>query len=98
MWEHRNSIKHSDDNVQVRERSIKTDDGIHSQFDMGTTDLPPHICKMLTVDRHQVLKMALADREDWLQTLVDERRAVRRALAPQRRILRRFLRSDSPLA
>ena len=43
MWEQRNSVQHSDDNVQLRERHRTVDEGIHSQFDMGPDDLPPEI-------------------------------------------------------
>ena len=35
MWEHRNSVRHSDDNVNYRERSRQVNERIHSQFDMG---------------------------------------------------------------
>ncbi|CAJ1938274.1 unnamed protein product, partial [Cylindrotheca closterium] len=48
MWEQRNSVQHSDDNVQLRERHSTVNEGIHSQFDMGPDDLPKEIQPMLT--------------------------------------------------
>ncbi|CAJ1963136.1 unnamed protein product [Cylindrotheca closterium] len=90
MWEHRNSVQHSEDNVQLRERSRLVNDGIHSQFDMGPTDLPKVVQRMLAVKRRTVLNKPLVDREEWLKLVRMERTAYRRALAPQRRILHRF--------
>ncbi|CAJ1967917.1 unnamed protein product [Cylindrotheca closterium] len=90
MWEHRNSVHHSEDNVQLRERSRLVDDGIHSQFDMGPTDLPKVVQRMLAVKRRTVLNKPLVDREEWLKLVRMERTAYRRALAPQRRLLHRF--------
>ena len=90
MWEHRNSVQHSDDNVNLRERSRLVNDRIHSQFDMGTDDLPKKFRPMLRCTRQSVLRKLLVDREDWVKLLSTERRAQRRALAPQRRLLHRF--------
>ncbi|CAJ1931347.1 unnamed protein product [Cylindrotheca closterium] len=90
MWEHRNLVQHSEDNVQLRERSQLVNDGIHSQFDMGPTDLPKVVQRMLAVKRQTVLNKPLVDREEWLKLVRMERTAYRRALAPQRRILHRF--------
>ncbi|CAJ1932975.1 unnamed protein product, partial [Cylindrotheca closterium] len=90
MGEHRNSVQHSEDNVQLRERSRLVNDGIHSQFDMGPTDLPKVVQRMLAVKRRTVLNKPLVDREEWLKLVRMERTAYRRALAPQRRILHRF--------
>ncbi|CAJ1940504.1 unnamed protein product [Cylindrotheca closterium] len=91
MWEHRNSVQHLEDNVQLRERSQLVNDGIHSQFDMGPTDLPKVLVqRMLAVKRRTVLKKPLVDREEWLKLVRMEGTAYRRALAPQRRILHRF--------
>ena len=94
MWEHRNSVQHSEDNVQLRERSRLVNDGIHSQFDMGLTDLPKVVQRMLSVKRRTVLNKPLVDREEWLKLVRMERTAHRRALAPQRRILHRFFHPD----
>ncbi|CAJ1951475.1 unnamed protein product, partial [Cylindrotheca closterium] len=90
MWEHRNSVQHLEDNVQLRERSRLLNDGIHSQFDMGPIDLPKVVQRMLAVKRRTVLNTPLVDREEWLKLVRMERTAYRRALAPQRRILHRF--------
>ncbi|CAJ1945361.1 unnamed protein product [Cylindrotheca closterium] len=91
MWEHRNSVQHSEDNVQLlRERSQLVNGGIHSQFDMGPTNLPKVVHSMLAVKRRTVLNKPLVDREEWLKLVRMERTAYRRALAPQRRILHRF--------
>ncbi|CAJ1966071.1 unnamed protein product [Cylindrotheca closterium] len=90
MWEHRNSVQHSEDNVQLRERSRLVNDGIHSQCDMGPTDLPKVVQRMLAVKRRTVLNKPLVDREEWLKLVRMERTAYGRALAPQRRILHRF--------
>ncbi|CAJ1966203.1 unnamed protein product [Cylindrotheca closterium] len=90
MWEHRNLVQHSEDNGQLRERSRLVNDGIHSQFDMGPTDLPKVVQRMLAVKHGTVLNKPLVDREEWLKLVRMERKAYRRALAPQRRILHRF--------
>ncbi|CAJ1953784.1 unnamed protein product [Cylindrotheca closterium] len=90
MWEHRNSVQHSEDNVQLRKRSRLVNDGIHSQFDMCPTDLSMVVQRMLAVKRRTVLNKPLVDREEWLKLVRMERMAYRRALAPQRRILHRF--------
>ncbi|CAJ1938568.1 unnamed protein product [Cylindrotheca closterium] len=90
LWEHRNSVQHSEDNVQLQERSQQVNDGIHNQFDMGPTDLPKVVQRMLSVKRRTVLNKPLVDREEWLKLVRMERTAYRRALAPQRRILHRF--------
>ncbi|CAJ1945729.1 unnamed protein product [Cylindrotheca closterium] len=90
MWEHRNSVQHLEDNVQLRECSRLVNDGIHSQFDMGPTDLPKVVQRMLAVKRRTVLNKPLVNREEWLKLVRMERTAYRRALAPQRRILHGF--------
>ncbi|CAJ1945764.1 unnamed protein product, partial [Cylindrotheca closterium] len=71
MWEQRNAVQHSDDNVQLRERHCVVNEGIHSQFDMGSADLPPDIRRMLTC-RHGVLRKSLVDKEEWLKLLRQE--------------------------
>ncbi|CAJ1929534.1 unnamed protein product [Cylindrotheca closterium] len=90
LWEHRNLVQHSEDNVQLQERSQQVNDGIHNQFDMGPTDLPKVVQRLLSVKRRTVLNKPLVDREEWLKLVRMERTAYRRALAPQRRILHRF--------
>ena len=90
MWEHRNSIKHSDLSLQAQARIRQVDDAIHSQFDMGTADLPQASRRFLSCGRQQVLRKSLADKETWLKLLRGERRAHRRSLQSQRRILRDF--------
>ncbi|CAJ1934649.1 unnamed protein product, partial [Cylindrotheca closterium] len=87
MWEQRNAVQHSDDNVQLRERHCVVNEGIHSQFDMGSADLPPDIRRMLTC-RHSVLRKSLVDKEEWLKLLRQERKDYRRSLRAQRRSLR----------
>ncbi|CAJ1960198.1 unnamed protein product [Cylindrotheca closterium] len=67
MWEHRNSVQHLEDNVHLRERSRLVNDGIHSQFDMGPTDLPKVVQRMLAVKRRTVLNKPLVYREEWLK-------------------------------
>ncbi|CAJ1938194.1 unnamed protein product [Cylindrotheca closterium] len=67
MWEHRNSVQHSEDNVQLRERSRLVNDGIHSQFDKGPTDLPKVVRRMLAVKRQTALIKPLVNREEWLK-------------------------------
>ena len=95
MWEHRNSVKHSDDNVLLQRRSRIVDEGIRSQFEMGTTDLPPEIRPMLRHGIARTLRKSLIARETWLKVVRSERTAVRRALAPRRRLLRNFLSTPS---
>ncbi|CAJ1929274.1 unnamed protein product, partial [Cylindrotheca closterium] len=87
MWEQRNSVQHSDDNVQLRERHSTVNEGIHSQFDMGPDDLPKEIQPMLTC-RRRVLRKSLVDKEEWLKLLRQERRDFRRSIKAQRRSLR----------
>ena len=94
MWEQRNSIQHSDDNLQLRERHRTVNEGIHSQFDMGPDDLPPEIRPMLTC-RRRVLRKSLVDKEEWLKLLRQERRDFRRSMKAQRRSLRTLF-SPSP--
>jgi len=67
MWEHRNSIKHSDLSLQAQARIHQVDDAIHSQFDMGTADFPRNIRLLLSGDRRRVLRKFLADKELWLE-------------------------------
>ncbi|CAJ1937330.1 unnamed protein product [Cylindrotheca closterium] len=86
MWEQRNSVQHSDDNVQLRERHSTVNEGIHSQFDMGPDDLPKEIQPMLT-SRRRVLRKSLVDKEEWLKLLCQERRDFRRSMKAQRRSL-----------
>ena len=92
MWEHRNSIKHSDLSRQAQAQIRQADAAIHSQFDMGTADLPPIIRPFLSGDRRRVLRKSLVDKEVWLKLLRAERMAQRRSLRAQRRTLRAFLR------
>ncbi|CAJ1947444.1 unnamed protein product [Cylindrotheca closterium] len=87
MWEQRNSVQHSDDNVQLCERHSTVNEGIHSQFDMGLDDLPKEIRPMLT-SRRRVLRKSLVDKEEWLKLLRQERRDFRRSMKAQRRSLR----------
>ena len=87
MWEQRNSVQHSDDNVQLRERHHTANEGIHSQFDMGPDGLPKEIKPLLSC-RRQVLRKSLMDKESWLVLLRQERRDHRRSLRAQRRSLR----------
>jgi len=92
MWEHRNSIKHSDLSLQAQAQIRQVDAAIHSQFDMGPSDLPRLIRPFLSGDRRRVLRKSLADKMIWLKLLRTERVAQRRSLRGQRRILRAFLR------
>ncbi|CAJ1951018.1 unnamed protein product [Cylindrotheca closterium] len=88
MWEQWNSVQHSDDNVQLRERHSTVNEGIHSQFDMGPDDLPREIQPMLTSRRRRrVLRKSLVDKEEWLKLLCQERRDYRRSMKAQRRSL-----------
>ena len=90
MWEHRNSIKHSDLSLQAQARIRQVDDALHAQFDMGTADLPQESRRFLSSGRQQILRKPLADKETWLELIRGERRAQRRSLQSQRRILRDF--------
>ena len=72
MWEHRNSIKHSDLSLQAQARIRQVDDAIHSQFDMGTADLPQASRRFLSCGRQQVLRKSLADKETWLEIIGGE--------------------------
>ena len=92
MWEHRNSIKHSDLSFQAQAQIRQADDAIHSQFDMGPADLPRTIRPLLNGDRRCVLRKSLADKELWLKLLRSERTAQRRYLRAQRRMFRAFFR------
>ncbi|CAJ1934206.1 unnamed protein product [Cylindrotheca closterium] len=51
MWEHRNTVQYSDNNVQLCECHRAVNKGVHSKFDMGPDDLPKDIRQML---RHAV--------------------------------------------
>jgi len=83
MWEHRNSIKHSDLSLQAQAQIRQADAAIHSQFDMGTADLPRTVRPLLSGDRLRVLRESLADKEVWLKLLRFERMAQRRSLRAQ---------------
>ena len=48
MWEDRNRIFHSEDNLQYSSRKREVDISIREQYSMGTRDLPPTIRRMLT--------------------------------------------------
>ena len=72
MWEHRNSIKHSDLSLQAQERIRQVDDDILVQFELGTADLPQDICPFLSRDRRLVLNKPLADKETWLEIIGGE--------------------------
>mmetsp|Transcript_24040 Transcript_24040/g.58818 ORF Transcript_24040/g.58818 Transcript_24040/m.58818 type:complete len:195 (+) Transcript_24040:1803-2387(+) len=96
MWEHRNSVRHSDDNVNYRECSRQVNERIHSQFDMGTDDLQVQTRPMLNRTRQSVLQKTLVDREEWVKMLTSECRRHRRALAPQHKLLYDFLHPDAP--
>ena len=87
MCEHRNSIKHSDLSLQAQERIRQVDAEIHSQFDMGTSDLPPLVRQSLSGDRRRVLRKSLVDKEVWLRYIRAERVAQRRSLRAQRKML-----------
>ncbi|CAJ1935624.1 unnamed protein product [Cylindrotheca closterium] len=65
MWEHWNLVQHLEDNVQLREHSRQVNDGIHSQFDMGPTNLPKVAQRMLLVKRRAVLNKPSKDWEEW---------------------------------
>ncbi|CAJ1966642.1 unnamed protein product [Cylindrotheca closterium] len=82
MWQQRNAIQHSDNNVQLHKRHCTVNEGIHSQFDMGPNDLPPEIKPMLSCC-HRVLRKLLMDKEAWLTLLCQERRQYRRAMKAQ---------------
>ncbi|CAJ1947567.1 unnamed protein product [Cylindrotheca closterium] len=88
MWEQQNSIQHSDDNVQLRERHSIVNEGIHSQFDMGPDDLPKEMRPMLTSRRRVLCKPLVVDKEEWLKLLRQEQRDFRRSMKAQRRSLR----------
>ncbi|CAJ1953818.1 unnamed protein product [Cylindrotheca closterium] len=87
MWEQQNSVQHSDDNVQLRERHSTANEGIHSHFDMGPDDLPKEIQPMPTSPQ-RVLRKSLVDKKEWLKLLCQERRDFRRSMKAQRRSLR----------
>ena len=90
MWEHRNSIKHSDLSLQAQERIRQVDDDINDQFELGTADLPQKIHPFLSEEGRNILSKSLAEKEDWLKFICGERRNQRRALRHQRKILRDF--------
>ena len=90
MWEHRNSIKHSDLSLQAQERIRQVDDAINDQFELGTADLPQKIHPFLSEEGRNILSKSLAEKEDWLKFICGERRNQRRALRHQRKILRDF--------
>ena len=91
MWDHRNSVKHSDDNVVLQERSLEVNAAIQTQFEMGPEGLPRLIRPMVRNDIRKTLRLPLAKREDWLELVQTERRKARRALAPMRRVMHKFL-------
>ena len=88
MWEHRNDVFHSDDNIVNQQRLTAIDRKIHDQFDMGFHDLPrllrPALRRPRLVD---ALRFTLPDKEEWVQVVTAARRTTRRALAGQRRMM-----------
>ncbi|CAJ1954019.1 unnamed protein product [Cylindrotheca closterium] len=82
MWESRNAVQYLDDNVQLHDSHCAVNKGVHSQFDMGSTDLPLDTRCMLTC-RHSVLCKSLVDKEEWLKLLRLERKANPRSLQAQ---------------
>ncbi|KAL3937529.1 MAG: hypothetical protein SGBAC_007388 [Bacillariaceae sp.] len=90
MWEQRNTVKHSDLNVQAQRRKL-VNAGIKSQLDMGVEGLPPEIRPMFRQDQQRVLHKTLDEREAWLKLIRFEHIAYRCVLASQRRLLHRFL-------
>ena len=91
MWEHHNSIlQHSEDSHQNKLLSATINEGIWSQFKMGTQDLPRMIRPMLYDGLHAVLEKPLIERHTWLNLVSQERRIFRWTLTPQRSKLRAY--------
>jgi hypothetical protein len=87
MWEDRNRIFHSEDNLQYSSRKREVDISIREQYSMGTRDLPPTIRRMLTEPLPDVLRRPLESREHWLRLVSRERALLRRSLARQRQMI-----------
>ena len=93
MWEHRNSIQHSEESHQNRQLSLTINEGIRSQFKMGIQDLPRKIQPMLHPGLTAVLEGSLIERQTWLNLVSQERTLCRRSLTPQRSTFRAYFSS-----
>lgn len=87
LWEHRNGIQHSPDNVQTKATSDEVDANIHEQYDMGMVDLPASPRRLLQRPISEVLALPLAERSNWVSLLVGARRRHRRSLRAQRQMI-----------
>ena len=96
MWQHRNSVQHSDSNASLKWKHRDVDWGIREQFSMGRVDLPPTVAPMLRRHCREVLALPLNDREAWLKLIRRERRLARESIHRQQTCLKRFLESATP--
>ena len=90
MWQHRNGVQHSADNLQLRNRQQDANYAIREQFVLGVTDLPTNVHAMLRRPRLEVLRLPLDEREAWIRILRESRRHVRQTVERQRRIMRAY--------
>jgi hypothetical protein len=91
MWQHRNSVQHSDQSVDNKTLSAQVNEGIQAQFAAGTDDLPIHLHPIIRAGPVPILEQSLLDRQEWLKMFQLERAHKERRLTPQRRLLRSFL-------
>ena len=96
MWEHRNSIKHSDDSLENKRLAQVTDVGIKRQFTLGSTSLPRVARLQLQQPRSKVLELELAQRIRWLNWMQREREVVERQFRARRKMMYEFTHSVAP--
>ena len=99
MWEHRNGVFHSDDNIVNLQRATALDRSIHEQFDMGRQDLPTNLRPAIRQARlADVLRLPLADKEEWVLVISEARRKIRRSLSGRRRMMWELTHPPNPAA
>ena len=91
MWEHRNSIKHSEESVESRRLSKVTNAGIKREFQLGPQDLPTNIRPLLHVGMEGVLQWSLAELVQWLDLVKVEREQNNDLLTTRHQLLCSFL-------
>lgn len=81
MWTRRNTVFHSDENVNCQRQQEELNVKIREQFDIGSRDL---LGRNRLAD---ILQYTLADKVEWLLVITTERRRMRRSSAAQRRLM-----------
>ena len=96
LWSHRNSVKHSGESIQARRQHQHLNERIHTEFEMGTKDLPTNLHPMVKGSVRKVLRKPLEAKEDWLDIVSTARSSHRRELTAQRRSLRSIFQPPRP--